>query len=195
MNNRIKKISKKLLLRVKISKSERIIYLVVLLWIIYGILTIWQDKSITQMSGYYTSLTLFISTYLWGEHTRTSKSTTLFKPGENSSREVLIYLTLILWCILGSFGVFYLDDINALTVYFSSLSPFVISYIIYKTTKKFDNLPIFDGTAQKIIDKAISDADSGNSSKNKIDLKEPKDDEKEVKKHIDTEEDFKDVDV
>jgi hypothetical protein len=52
-----------------------------------------------------------------------------------------------------------MQELNSLTVYFSSLSPFVISYIIYKTSKGEADLPIFDGTTQKLVDDAKGAAD------------------------------------
>lgn len=173
--------------RERMSKGERLIYMVVILWVVYGALAIWQDMNLAQLAGYYASLTLFISTYLWGEFRRTSKSTALFTPGHNSSREVLIYIVLLLWCILGAFGIFVLDELNSLTVYFGSLSPFVMSYIIFKTSKSDEDLPIFDGSSQKLVDKAHGSADykSGKVSpkkpqkkeenKKEINLEEPKD--------------------
>jgi len=126
----------------KTSKSERLIYIVIFLWAFIGTLGLIFDSSLTSIAGYYASLTLFISTYLWGEHKRTSTSTSIILKGHTSSREIVIYVTVLLWTILGVFGIIKNIDINTLTVYFSSLSPFVISYIIYKTTKGND-LPIF----------------------------------------------------
>jgi hypothetical protein len=179
---------KKFLIRNIISKGERLIYIVILLWVIYGALAIWQGMNLAQLAGYYASLTLFISTYLWGEFRRTSKSTALFTPGHNSSREVIIYVVLLLWCVLGAFGIFLLDEMNSLTVYFGSLSPFVMSYIIFKTSKGTDDLPIFDGKSQELIDKAHDSADykTGKVTPKKpvikeepkdINTKEPKDNE------------------
>lgn len=128
----------------KLSKTQKLTYIVIFLWIIYGILALWQNMSLEQLAGYYASLTLFISTYLWGEYRRSSRSTDLFSPGKNSSRETIIYVVLCLWCILGALGIFILDELNSLTVYFGALSPFVMSYIIYKTTKGFEHIPEFE---------------------------------------------------
>ena len=128
----------------KISKTRKLTYIVVFLWIVYGILAIWQNMSLEQLAGYYASLTLFVSTYLWGEFRRSSVSTDVFSSGKNSSREVMIYIVLLLWATLGAFGIFILEELNSLTVYFGSLSPFVMSYIIYKTTKGYEHIPEFD---------------------------------------------------
>lgn len=140
------------------SKSERLIYFVIFLWVIFGILGIKYNSNLTQIAGYYASLTLFIGTYLWGEYKRTSSSTSVFVKGKSSSREIVIYITVLLWTILGIFGIIKNMNINNLTVYFSSLSPFVTSYIIYKTTKGND-LPIFNNDTQSLIDKSKEGAD------------------------------------
>ena len=157
--NNMEKLLKKLGLRSRISKGERLIYVIIILWLAFGILGIIQDTNLTQLAGYYASLTLFISTYLWGEWKRSSTTTTVFVKGENSSREVIIYITVLLWTLTGAFGIFYMTDINPLTVYFSSLSPFVMSYIIYKTSKGSADLPIFDGKTQELIDNSKNAAD------------------------------------
>ena len=70
----------------------------------------------------------------------------------------MIYVTVLLWCLLGAFGILSQININSLTVYFTSLTPVVSSYIIYKTTKGND-LPIFNGKSQELVDNAISSAD------------------------------------
>ncbi len=140
-----------------ISKSERLIYVVILLWAVYGVYGIYCDINLGQLAGYYASLTLFVSTYLWGEYKRTDQNTKLFNKGPNSSRELIMYITVFLWCLAGAAGIYFNYDLNSLTVYFSALSPFVISYIIYKTTKGTD-LPIFDGKSQELVDKAKGEA-------------------------------------
>ena len=163
----LKKISKYILDKTKfISKSERLIYLIIFLWVVFGILGIFTHFNLIQIAGYYTSLTLFVSTYLWGEHNRGSNSSGIIHKGASSSREIIIYITVILWVILGVYGILELDEINTLTVYFTSLSPFVISYIIYKTTKGAD-LPIFNTKNTELIDKAFESVDISKEKENK----------------------------
>lgn len=140
----------------KYSKSQTLTYIVVFLWVIYGVLAIWQNISLEQLAGYYASLTLFISTYLWGEFRRSSKKTDIMSKGKNSSRQVIIYVVLFLWAVLGAVGIFILDELNSLTVYFGSLSPFVMSYIIYKTTKGHDYIPEFDEVKMDNVDTDMS---------------------------------------
>ena len=124
------------------SKSEKLIYIIIFLWVMFGILGIYKESNISQLAGYYVSLTVFVATYLWGELKRGSKSVHIFKKGKSSSREIVIYITVGLWTLLGLFGIWFSADINQLTVYFAALTPFVSSYLIYKTTKGND-LPIF----------------------------------------------------
>jgi len=142
----------------RMSKSEKLIYIIIFLWVVFGILGIYTKSNLAQIAGYYASLTVFIGTYLWGEWKRTSNSTHFFKKGQSSSREIVIHTTVILWTVLGVCGILFGADINQLTVYFAALTPFVSSYIIYKTTKGHD-LPIFDGKSQEMIDKNIAAAD------------------------------------
>lgn len=115
------------------SKSVRLIYVVIFLWIIFGILGLKFGTDMTALAGYYTALSVFVGSYFWGEYKRPSSSTKLLEKGGNSSREITIYVTVILWICLGIYGVLQNGDFNSLTVYFASLSPFVGSFIIYKT--------------------------------------------------------------
>ena len=135
----------------KLSKTQKLLYILVFLWITFGILTIINNVNLTHMAGYFTSLTLFISTYLWGEHRRPSKSTNVLEKGPSSSREIIIYVVLLLWTILGLLGVYMLDDINSLSVYFGSLSPFIMSYIIYKSSKGKEEVYIYDEKTSKLV--------------------------------------------
>ena len=143
----------------RVSKSERLIYIIIFLWVVFGLLGIYLQSNLAQLAGYYASLTLFTATYLWGEFKRGSKSNHFFKKGQSSSREIVIHVTVWLWAIFGILGIIFAADINQLTVYFAALTPFVSSYLIYKTSKGQD-LPIFDGKSQKLVDKNIKAADN-----------------------------------
>jgi hypothetical protein len=126
---------------------------------VFGLLGIYFKSNLAQIAGYYASLTLFVATYLWGEFKRSSTSAHIFRRGRTGSREIVIYATVFLWIIFGIFGIVLGADINQLTVYFAALTPFVSSYIIYKTSKGND-LPIFDGKSQAMVDKNIAAADN-----------------------------------
>lgn len=123
------------------SKSVRLIYVVILLWIAFGILGLKFGTDMTALAGYYTALSVFVGSYFWGEYKRPSTSTKILEKGGNSSREITIYVTVLLWICLGIYGVLQKGDFTSLTVYFASLSPFVGSFIIYKTNdyKKDEN--------------------------------------------------------
>jgi len=141
------------------SKSEKLIYIIIFLWVVFGLIGIYYKSNLSEIAGYYASLTLFVATYLWGEYKRGSQSTHFFVKGPSSSREIVIYATVGLWVIFGLSGIILGSDINQLTVYFAALTPFVSSYIIYKTTKGND-LPIFDGKSQELVNKNLNAADN-----------------------------------
>ena len=160
----------------KKSKSERLIHVVIFLWIVFGILGIYFESNLVHLAGYYASLTLFVATFLWGEYKRTSSSTPVFKKGKSSSREIVIYITVFLWTIFGLYGIITHSDINQLTVYFAALSPFISSYIIYKTSKGHD-LPIFNGDTQSMIDSAKNGTTVTDNNKDVNELDENTEDE------------------
>ena len=120
----------------EMTKSELITYWVIILWIIFGVIGIYTSFDLIQLSTYYASLTLFVSTYLYGEYKRPSLETSIFKSGKNSPREMIIYITILLWILVGCYGIYKKSDLNVLTVYFSSLSPFIGSFILGRTMKK-----------------------------------------------------------
>lgn len=133
-----------------ITKSEILIYIVMFMWVLFGILGIYNDINLIQLAGYYASLTAFISTYLYSEIKRKSNSSHIFKKGKSSSREIVIYLTVLLWTILGFYGIFIGGDINSLSVYFASLTPFVSGFIIAKTEKPKENNSLILNDEKKI---------------------------------------------
>ena len=157
----------------KVTKSERLIYIIIFLWIVFGLLGIKYGSNLAQVAGYYASLTLFSSSFLYGEYKRESKSTSIFKKGRSSSREIVIYVTVFLWMVLGLFGIIFGADINQLTVYFTALSPFVSSYIIFKSNKNIDpkDLPVFNGKAQELVDSATESVDMAASTHKKPEKK------------------------
>lgn len=143
MKNLLKKISswfkkliKKIVLFNNATKVERLIYLLMIVWVFFGILGIKYESNLTYIAGYYASLSIFIGSYIWGEYKRKSNKTKLLDSGPSSSREITIYLTLLLWFCLGVYGILKHADFSKLTVYFTALAPFVDSYIIYQTSRK-----------------------------------------------------------
>ena len=143
-NSRVKKHFKKIILFNNATKVQRLTYLLMIVWVFFGILGIKYESNLTYIAGYYASLSIFVGSYIWGEYKRKSKKTKLLDSGPSSSREITIYLTLLLWFCLGVYGILKHADFSRLTVYFTALAPFVDSYIIYQTSKKdtkepFDN--------------------------------------------------------
>ena len=143
-NSRVKKLFKKIILFNNATKVQRLIYLLMIVWVFFGIMGIKYESNLTYIAGYYASLSIFIGSYIWGEYKRKSNKTKLLDSGPSSSREITIYLTLLLWFCLGVYGILKHADFSRLSVYFTALAPFVDSYIIYQTSKKdtkepFDN--------------------------------------------------------
>lgn len=48
----------------------------------------------------------------------------------NSKRQLLMYVVLVIWVLFGIFAILYGADLNALSVYFSSLALPFIGYIL-----------------------------------------------------------------
>ena len=117
----------------KTTKSEMITYCVIILWVVFGLIAIKTEADLEQVSGYYASLTLFVSTYLFGEYKRPALETSIFKSGKNSSRETVIYIVIGLWIFVGVCGMYNKKNMNSLAIYFASLSPFISSYILART--------------------------------------------------------------
>jgi formate hydrogenlyase subunit 3/multisubunit Na+/H+ antiporter MnhD subunit len=142
---------KEKIVKEKMSKSTRLIYLIILFWVYFGVMGITYSADLTQLAGYYASLTLFVSTFLWGEYKRQSSKTSMFEKGESSEREITIYAVVFLWLVLGTVGIIFKTNINQLTVFFAALTPFVSSYIIYKTSKGED-IQAIDKETKKLVD-------------------------------------------
>ena len=54
----------------------------------------------------------------------------IFKGGKSSKRELMIYLTVGLWLLIGVFTIINGADLMGMSAYFAALTPFVGSYII-----------------------------------------------------------------
>lgn len=127
---------KSLLRRCCESKRECITYLVVFLWLCIGVLATYFETDFTQLAGYFISLTGFIASYIFGESVRPSEDSSIFLKGKNSRREVLMYITISLWAIVGIWVIVKNADLVGASAYFAALTPFVGSYIIGETFKK-----------------------------------------------------------
>lgn len=112
------------------SKRECVTYVVVVLWVYLGILSVVYDRSLEDLSVYFLSLTGFIGSYIVGESMRKSKDSSIFLKGKNSRRETLTYLIILFWTIIGTFITVTGGDIIGAASYFGALTPFVGAFII-----------------------------------------------------------------
>ena len=118
------------------SKRECLTYIIVTLWISIGILGTYYETNFTELAAYFISLTGFAGAYMYGESVRKSGDSSIFKGGKSSKRELMIYLTVFLWLIIGVFTIINGADLMGMSAYFAALTPFVGSYIIGETIKK-----------------------------------------------------------
>ena len=118
------------------SKREAIIYLVLFFWIEMGLLSVFYERDLTDLSVYFLSLTGFVMTYIFGESVRKSNDTSVFLKGKTSKRELMMYIIIIIWFLLGNWIVYSGGDIIGASTYFGALTPFVGAYIIGETYKK-----------------------------------------------------------
>jgi hypothetical protein len=120
------------------DKREGMVYVVVFLWVLMGILTAYYQTDFEHTAVYYLSLTALVSSYIWGESVRKSENTSIFFKGKSSGREVLMYIVILLWLVLGTFGIVTDSDLLSISAYFAALSPFVSAYILGQTYKPID---------------------------------------------------------
>jgi len=118
------------------SKRECVTYLIVFLWLAVGVTATYFETDFTALAAYFVSLTGFVASYIFGESVRKSKSSSIFLPGLNSRREVMMYITIALWLIVGVWVIINQADLIGVSAYFAALTPFVGSYILGETFKK-----------------------------------------------------------
>ncbi len=121
------------------SKRECLTYVIILLWVGVGILGTYFNASYTELAAYFISLTGFAGAYMYGETARISKDTSIFLAGKSSKRELVIYVTIFLWLVIGIFTIVNQADLVGMSAYFAALTPFVGSYIIGETHKGEDD--------------------------------------------------------
>ena len=118
------------------SKRECLTYVIILIWVGIGILGTYFETDFTELATYFISLTGFAGAYMYGESVRQSDDTSIFSPGKSSKREIVIYVTVGLWLLIGVFTIINKADLMGMSAYFAALTPFVGSYIIGETHKK-----------------------------------------------------------
>jgi len=117
------------------NKRKLLIYFVILIWIGMGVLAYIYKSSYTELSAYFISLTGFVGSYIWGESVRKSGTTTLFKKGKSSSREMMVYVAMLLWTISGAFSIIKSLNLTEIAAYFAALTPFIGAYMLGETYK------------------------------------------------------------
>lgn len=61
----------------------------------------------------------------------------------NSKREFVIYVVIFFWVYLGGLSIYYSQDLADVSVYFLSLTGFIMSYIFGESVRKSDDTSIF----------------------------------------------------
>lgn len=114
------------------GKKQTLIYLIILIWVFFGIFSVYKEVSFQSMSAYFGSLTAYIATYIWGESKRPSSNnprTSILFGGPFSHRELLIYILILIWFFSGIIIVYLNLNLVNLAIYFSSLTGFIGSWI------------------------------------------------------------------
>ena len=142
----------------KTSKRFRLIFVVILLWILMAVLAINTNTSFIDLSIYFASLTVYVGAYIISETYKQTELTTLM-PTER--REKITYFSMVLWLGLGIWGMYNtqptievsddlvpiiepnnIPDLKVLATYFTSLSAFIALYVfgqhIRPTTNKIE---------------------------------------------------------
>jgi len=117
------------------SKRECITYVVMLLWLGMGVLAFFYETDFTNLSAYFLALTGFVMSFIFGESYRKSSDSSIFLPGQASKRELVTYITMAFWTLIGVWGIITRQDIIGLSAYFAALTPFVGSYVIGQSVK------------------------------------------------------------
>ena len=87
------------------SKRECLTYVIILIWVGIGILGTYYETNFTELAAYFISLTGFAGAYMYGESMRQSNDASIFRPGKSSKREIIIYITVGLWLLIGIFTI------------------------------------------------------------------------------------------
>jgi hypothetical protein len=118
------------------SKREFIIYVVIFFWVYLGGIAIFYSQDLADVSVYFLSLTGFIMSYIFGESVRKTSKSSIFLKGKTSKRELMTYMVMLIWVIIGTWTIVTSGNIVSAATYFGSLTPFVGAYIIGETYKK-----------------------------------------------------------
>lgn len=125
-----------------LSKRVKIIYLVILLWLLFGLLAAWKGATWSEVSWYFASLTTYVGTYIASETFKKSKQHTSKLP--KSNRERITYTCIFVWAITGVYGIWTKTDLTQLAAYFTALSGFIAIYVLgqYLRASDEDNVTV-----------------------------------------------------
>jgi uncharacterized MnhB-related membrane protein len=123
-----------------LGKREALVYIIIILWVIMGGLTLYKSADLIDLSIYFGSLTAYAATYIWSETRRPSEKTGILKPGVHSRRELMIYVIVVLWAIGGIAAIFTKSNLESLATYFISLTGFVGAWIAGERYKPEDHV-------------------------------------------------------
>lgn len=138
------------------DKREGLVYVVIVLWIFMGILSLIYGTRLDNVAAYFLSMSAFVGSFIFGESVRKSETTAIFYKGRTSRRELVVYLTMLLWLIIGVYGIVSDADLLSISAYFASLTPFVSAFVLGETYKPIKanelrpNLDISDEDADDI---------------------------------------------
>ena len=117
------------------DKRLMIVYTVIFLWTCLGVTGAIAAASFVSLAVHFLSLTGFVGVYVWVESVRKSYKTSIFRKGPSSNREIISYVVMFLWAILGAYGILKHKPLDQLAAYYGALTPFVGAYILGDTYK------------------------------------------------------------
>lgn len=132
----------------QISSRAVMVYAVIVLWIFFGVFialytpkdvdgNLLEKVSFASMAIYFVSLTGFVSAYIYGETVNPRHDTTpIFLSGKSDKREILVYVCILFWIMLGLWGIIKNVPLDEIGAYFGALTPFVGAYILGETSRK-----------------------------------------------------------
>lgn len=131
----------------KLSSRVLVAYFVILVWVGFGLFgALYQPKDaaghaldrvkFTSMAVYFISLTGFVGSFLYGSTIKPKEDTTpIFVKGNTDKREIIVYISIFLWLILGIGTILKNFSLEEAASYFAALTPFVAGYILGETAR------------------------------------------------------------
>lgn len=111
-------------------KRLTLAFIIMGLWIVLGILGVVFKSHFYDLSVYFVTLTGFAGSYIISETKRPAIEKTIFKKGASSTREITIYIVVLLWLMLGILCIMKSLDLLEASAYFGVLSPYIMTYMI-----------------------------------------------------------------